>query len=89
MLLLFTNTVYFPFKSFIHLFFCLCLYRMKPKVTETEQNNDLGIEDDDIITGTQPPIPQHALFSAPQGQSQPVAKVFIERERTFTLSLTM
>ncbi|XP_017336795.1 transmembrane protein 237B isoform X2 [Ictalurus punctatus] len=57
--------------------------KMKPKVTETEQNNDLGIEDDDIITGTQPPIPQHALFSAPQGQSQPVAKVFIERERRF------
>lgn len=57
--------------------------KTKPKVTETEQNNDLGIEDDDIITGTQPPIPQHALFSAPQGQSQPVAKVFIERERRF------
>lgn len=70
---------------FIRLYFCLCLYRTKPKVTETEQNNDLGIEDDDIITGAQPPIPQHALFSIPQGQSQPVAKVFIERGRTFTL----
>lgn len=58
-------------------------------MTETELNNDLDIEDDDIITGTQAPIPQHALFSAPQGQSQPVAKVFIERGRRFTLSLTV
>ncbi|XP_058259201.1 transmembrane protein 237B isoform X1 [Hemibagrus wyckioides] len=57
--------------------------KSKPKVTETELNNDLDIEDDDIITGTQAPIPQHALFSAPQGQSQPVAKVFIERGRRF------
>ncbi|KAK3557475.1 hypothetical protein QTP70_027936 [Hemibagrus guttatus] len=55
--------------------------KTKPKVTETELNNDMDIEDDDIITGTQAPIPQHALFSAPQGQSQPVAKVFIERGR--------
>ncbi|XP_034170186.2 transmembrane protein 237B isoform X1 [Pangasianodon hypophthalmus] len=57
--------------------------KTKPKVTEMEPNNDLGVEDDDIITGAQPPIPQHALFSAPQGQSQPVAKVFIERGRRF------
>ncbi|XP_060774734.1 transmembrane protein 237B isoform X2 [Neoarius graeffei] len=57
--------------------------KTKTKVTETEQNNDLGVEDDDIITGAQLPIPQHALFSIPQGQSQPVAKVFIERGRRF------
>ncbi|XP_053354985.1 transmembrane protein 237B [Clarias gariepinus] len=57
--------------------------KTKPKVTEMEPNNDLDIEEDDIITGAQPPIPQHALFSAPQGQSQPVAKVFIERGRRF------
>ncbi|XP_062853825.1 transmembrane protein 237B isoform X2 [Trichomycterus rosablanca] len=57
--------------------------KVKPKVTETESNNDLDVEDDDIITGTQTSIPQHALFSAPQGPSQPVAKVFIERGRRF------
>ncbi|XP_076871763.1 transmembrane protein 237B [Brachyhypopomus gauderio] len=57
--------------------------RVKPKVTETLSNNELAVEDDDIITDTQPPIPQHALFSAPQGPSQPVSKVFIERDRRF------
>ncbi|XP_046716227.1 transmembrane protein 237B isoform X2 [Silurus meridionalis] len=56
--------------------------KTKPKATESDP--ELGIEDDDIITGpAQPPIPQHALFSAPQGQSQPVAKVFVERGRRF------
>lgn len=37
------------------------------------------MEEDDIITDTLPAIPQHSLFSAPQGQSQPVGKVFVER----------
>ncbi|XP_026882351.2 transmembrane protein 237B isoform X1 [Electrophorus electricus] len=57
--------------------------KVKPKVTETQSNDELAVEDDDIITDTQPPIPQHALFSAPQGTSQPVSKVFIERDRRF------
>ncbi|XP_066521888.1 transmembrane protein 237B [Hoplias malabaricus] len=56
--------------------------KVKSKVTDM-QSNELAVEDDDIITDAQPPIPQHALFSAPQGQSQPVAKVFIERGRRF------
>ncbi|XP_017557695.1 transmembrane protein 237B isoform X1 [Pygocentrus nattereri] len=57
--------------------------KLKPKVTDVQLNNELAIEDDDIITDAQPPIPQHALFSAPQGPSQPMAKVFIERGRRF------
>ncbi|GAA6100823.1 transmembrane protein 237B isoform X1 [Tachysurus ichikawai] len=57
--------------------------KAKPKVPEKELNNDLDVEDDDIITGSQAPIPHNALFSAPQCQSQPVAKVFIERGRRF------
>ncbi|XP_060724843.1 transmembrane protein 237B isoform X2 [Tachysurus vachellii] len=57
--------------------------KAKPKVPEKELNYDLDVEDDDIITGSQAPIPQNALFSASQGQSQPVAKVFIERGRRF------
>uniref|UniRef100_A0A673GWJ3 Transmembrane protein 237B n=1 Tax=Sinocyclocheilus rhinocerous TaxID=307959 RepID=A0A673GWJ3_9TELE len=57
--------------------------KVKPKVTETQSNNELDIEDDDIITDPQVPVPQHSLFSAPQGQSQPVGKVFVERSRRF------
>ncbi|XP_049335521.1 transmembrane protein 237B isoform X3 [Astyanax mexicanus] len=57
--------------------------KVKPKVADMQLNNELAVEDDDIITDAQPPIPQHALFSAPHGQSQPVAKVFIERGRRF------
>ncbi|XP_051753825.1 transmembrane protein 237B isoform X2 [Ctenopharyngodon idella] len=57
--------------------------KVKPKVTETQSNNELDVEDDDIITDPQAPVPQHSLFSAPQGQSQPVGKVFVERSRRF------
>ncbi|XP_056315517.1 transmembrane protein 237B [Danio aesculapii] len=57
--------------------------KVKPKVTETQSNNELDVEDDDVITDPQSPIPQHSLFSAPQGPSQPVGKVFVERSRRF------
>lgn len=50
----------------------------KAKVTE-HHSNDLGAEDDDIIADAQSPIPQHSLFSAPHGHSQPVGRVFVER----------
>jgi len=50
----------------------------KAKAAE-HHSSDLGAEDDDIITGGQSPIPQHSLFSAPHGHSQPVGKVFVER----------
>ncbi|TRY58793.1 hypothetical protein DNTS_009769 [Danionella cerebrum] len=49
--------------------------KVKPKVSETQSNNELDIEDDDVITDPQGPVSQHALFSAPQGQSQSVGKV--------------
>lgn len=51
----------------------------KSKVVESQLPEELDVEEDDIITDTPPPIPQHSLFSAPQGQSQPVGKVFVER----------
>ncbi|XP_034741088.1 transmembrane protein 237A [Etheostoma cragini] len=58
--------------------------RRKKKVKAMEHySNDLGAEDDDIISDTQSPIPQHSLFSAPHGHSQPVGKVFVERTRRF------
>ncbi|XP_072253525.1 transmembrane protein 237A-like [Leuresthes tenuis] len=58
--------------------------KKKRKAKATEHcSNDLGAEDDDIVTDAQSPIPQHSLFSAPHGQSQPVGKVFVERNRRF------
>ncbi|XP_054479944.1 transmembrane protein 237A-like [Anoplopoma fimbria] len=57
--------------------------RKKSRVIETQLPNELDVEEDDIITDTPPPIPQHALFSAPLGQSQPVGKVFVERNKRF------
>ncbi|KAM6892620.1 transmembrane protein 237A-like isoform 2-T2 [Lycodopsis pacificus] len=57
--------------------------RRKSKVVESQLPNELDVEEDDIITDTPPPIPQHSLFSAPPGQSQPVGKVFVERNKRF------
>ncbi|KTG33160.1 hypothetical protein cypCar_00038618, partial [Cyprinus carpio] len=37
--------------------------KVKPKVTETQSNNELDIEDDDIITDPQEPVSQHSLLS--------------------------
>lgn len=55
-----------------------CDFR-KSRVVESQLPDELDVEEDDIITDTPPPIPQHSLFSAPGGQSQPVGKVFIEK----------
>ncbi|XP_056146027.1 transmembrane protein 237A [Lampris incognitus] len=57
--------------------------RKRRAKTIENYNNDLGAEDDDIITYLHPSIPQHSLFSAPIGHSQPVGKVFVERNRRF------
>lgn len=53
--------------------------KKKSKVVETQLPDELDVPEDDIIADTPPPLPQHSLFSAPQGQSQPVGKVFVER----------
>ncbi|KAJ4923676.1 hypothetical protein JOQ06_014160 [Pogonophryne albipinna] len=58
--------------------------KRKKKAKATEQfSNDLEAEDDDIIADASSPIPQQSLFSAPHGHSQPVGKVFVERNRRF------
>ncbi|KAJ8350726.1 hypothetical protein SKAU_G00258560 [Synaphobranchus kaupii] len=57
--------------------------KKKVKPPEMPYPDELGVEDDDIITDAQAPIPQHSLFSAPLSQSQPVGKVFVERNRRF------
>lgn len=58
-------------------------HRKKKKTKVVESHDELDVEEDDIIADTSPPIPQHALFSAPQCQSQPVGKVFVERSKRF------
>ncbi|KAK1166234.1 transmembrane protein 237 isoform X1 [Acipenser oxyrinchus oxyrinchus] len=55
----------------------------KTRPADLQYANELGVEEDDIITDVQPPISPHALFTAPIGNSQPVGKVFVERNRRF------
>ncbi|XP_054636534.1 transmembrane protein 237B-like [Dunckerocampus dactyliophorus] len=57
--------------------------KKKSKVVESSLPDGLDVEEDDVITDITSPIPQHSLFSAPQGQSQPVGKVFVERNKRF------
>ncbi|XP_040029046.2 transmembrane protein 237A isoform X1 [Gasterosteus aculeatus] len=57
--------------------------KKKTKFVESPLSNELEVEEDDILTDTAPPISQHPLFSAPLGQSQPVGKVFVERNKRF------
>ncbi|XP_073318372.1 transmembrane protein 237B isoform X2 [Pagrus major] len=57
--------------------------KKKSKAVESQLPDELDVEEDDIITDSPPPIPHHSLFSAPQGQSQPVGKVFVERNKRF------
>ncbi|XP_062237043.1 transmembrane protein 237B-like [Platichthys flesus] len=60
--------------------------KKKSKVVESQLPDELDVEEDDIITDTLPPISQHSLFSAPQGQSQTVGKVFVEKNKRFQAS---
>ncbi|KAF3857461.1 hypothetical protein F7725_009320, partial [Dissostichus mawsoni] len=55
--------------------------KKKSKVVESPFPDEFDVEEDDIISDTPPPIFQYPLFAAPQGQSQPVGKVFVERNR--------
>lgn len=57
--------------------------KKKLKAMESQFPAELDVEEDDIITDTLHTIPQHSLFAAPQGQSQPVGKVFVERKKCF------
>ncbi|XP_030642950.1 transmembrane protein 237A [Chanos chanos] len=57
--------------------------KRKSKMTESHNPNELGVEEDDIITDVHAPVSQRSLFSAPLGHSQPLSKVFVERSRRF------
>uniref|UniRef100_A0A3B3XPW1 Transmembrane protein 237b n=1 Tax=Poecilia mexicana TaxID=48701 RepID=A0A3B3XPW1_9TELE len=57
--------------------------KKKSKVADSPLPDEFCVEEDDIINDSCSPIPQQALFSAPQGQSQPVGKLFVERTKRF------
>ncbi|MEQ2284561.1 hypothetical protein AMECASPLE_022988 [Ameca splendens] len=57
--------------------------KKKSKVADSQVPDEFCLEEDDIINDTSSPIPQQSLFSAPQGQSQPVGKLFVERNKRF------
>lgn len=51
----------------------------RSKVMESQLPDELDIEDDDVITDTPPPMPQHLALGPSQGQSQPSARFFVEK----------
>ncbi|XP_021105933.1 transmembrane protein 237 [Heterocephalus glaber] len=55
----------------------------KTKPAELQYANELGVEDEDIITDEQGVPEQRSRFTAPTGISQPVGKVFVEKSRRF------
>ncbi|XP_056308706.1 transmembrane protein 237A isoform X2 [Danio aesculapii] len=57
--------------------------KRKNKMMENQSPNELGVEEDDIITDVHAPISQRSLFSAPLGHSHPIGKVFVEKNRCF------
>lgn len=56
--------------------------KKKSRPTEVPLPDELAVEEDDITTDGSP-APPLSLFSPPQAQSQPVAKVFVERNKRF------
>ncbi|XP_037332607.2 transmembrane protein 237A-like isoform X2 [Pungitius pungitius] len=57
--------------------------KKKTKFVESPLPDEFDVEEDDILADAAPPVSQHPLFSAPVGQSQPVGKVFVERNKRF------
>ncbi|NP_001306065.1 transmembrane protein 237A [Danio rerio] len=57
--------------------------KRKNKMMENQSHNELGVEEDDIITDVHAPISQRSLFSAPLSHSHPIGKVFVEKNRRF------
>ncbi|XP_016064335.1 PREDICTED: transmembrane protein 237 isoform X3 [Miniopterus natalensis] len=55
----------------------------KARPAELQYANELGVEDEDIITDEQRSPEQQSVFTAPTGVSQPVGKVFVEKSRRF------
>ncbi|VFV42886.1 amyotrophic lateral sclerosis 2 [Lynx pardinus] len=55
----------------------------KTQPAELQYANELGVEDEDIITDEQSSPEQQSRFTVPTGISQPVGKVFVEKSRRF------
>nr|XP_014343574.1 PREDICTED: transmembrane protein 237 isoform X2 [Latimeria chalumnae] len=55
----------------------------KTRPTEILYPSELGVEEDDIITDGQVKGNEQPVFIVPSGTSQPVGKVFVERNRRF------
>ncbi|KAM4836530.1 transmembrane protein 237 [Thomomys bottae] len=55
----------------------------KTQPAELQYANELGVEDEDIITDDQSTPEPQSRFTAPTGISQPVGKVFVEKSRRF------
>ncbi|XP_042300918.1 transmembrane protein 237 isoform X5 [Sceloporus undulatus] len=54
------------------------------KTRPAESSNELGVEEEDIIEDEQMKVSeQHPVFSVPTGVSQPISKVFVEKNRRF------
>uniref|UniRef100_A0ABM5EP33 Transmembrane protein 237 isoform X2 n=1 Tax=Pogona vitticeps TaxID=103695 RepID=A0ABM5EP33_9SAUR len=54
------------------------------KTRPAESSNELGVEEEDIIEDEQvKALEQQPVFSIPTGVSQPISKVFVERNRRF------
>uniref|UniRef100_A0A8C3J3P0 Transmembrane protein 237 n=1 Tax=Calidris pygmaea TaxID=425635 RepID=A0A8C3J3P0_9CHAR len=56
----------------------------RPRPAETHSSNELEVEEEDIIEDEHRKSPdQQPVFAAPTGISQPVSKVFVEKNRRF------
>ncbi|NWU21874.1 TM237 protein, partial [Dyaphorophyia castanea] len=56
----------------------------KPRPVEMHGSNELEVEEEDIIEDEHRKSPdQQPVFAAPTGISQPVSKVFVEKNRKF------
>lgn len=64
--------------TIMHFSYILSDYR-KTQPAELQYDNELGVEDEDIVTDQQSSPKQKSVFTAPTGISQPVDKVFVEK----------
>ncbi|XP_038605507.1 transmembrane protein 237 [Tachyglossus aculeatus] len=55
----------------------------KPRPPESQQANELGVEDEDIVVGEHARLDPPRPFAGPTSVSQPVGKVFVEKSRRF------
>ncbi|XP_053139567.1 transmembrane protein 237 isoform X3 [Hemicordylus capensis] len=51
------------------------------KSRPAESTNELGVEEEDIIEDEEVKSSEHPVFSVPAGISQPISKVFVEKNR--------